>query len=101
MISVTLVDADTYEVVVGNGARSIHRVRMHGDYYRKLSGGAFTHEWVLVQAFRFLLEQEPSLHDPGGVRPRDRCHGLPGVGGRRRAPAAPALRHALTRRPNG
>ena len=64
MISVTLVDANTYEVVVGDGTRSVHRVRMHGDYYRKLSGGAFTHEWVLVQAFRFLLEREPSVTIP-------------------------------------
>ena len=64
MISVTLVDANTYEVVVGDAARRVHRVRMHGDYYRKLSGGAFTHEWVLVQAFRFLLEQEPGVPIP-------------------------------------
>ena len=64
MISVTLVDANTYEVVVGDGARRVHRVRMDGDYYRKLSGGAFTHEWVLVQAFRFLLEQEPAVEIP-------------------------------------
>lgn len=64
MISVTLVDASTYEVVVGDGARGIHRVRMDGDYHRKLSGGAFTHEWVLVQAFRFLLEQEPAVEIP-------------------------------------
>ncbi|MDE0350884.1 MAG: hypothetical protein OXM56_14420 [Gammaproteobacteria bacterium] len=64
MISVTLVDANTYEVVVGNGACRVHRVRMNGDYYRQLSGGAFTHEWVLVQAFRFLLEREPDASLP-------------------------------------
>lgn len=64
MISVTLVDANTYEVVVGDAARRVHRVRMQGDYYRKLSGGAFTHEWVLVQAFQFLLEQEPAVEIP-------------------------------------
>ena len=64
MISVTLVDANTYEVVVGDAARSVHRVRMDGDCYRKLSGGAFTHEWVLVQAFRVLLEREPGADIP-------------------------------------
>ena len=101
MISVTLVDANTYEVVVGDGTRSVHRVRMHGDYYRKLSGGAFTHEWVLVQAFRFLLEREPSVHDSGRVRPRDPRRGPPGVRSRRRAAAAPPLRNAVTTRPSG
>lgn len=64
MISVTLVDANAYEVVVGNGDRTVHRVRMQPDYYRQLSGGAFTHEWVIVQAFQFLLEQEPGVELP-------------------------------------
>lgn len=53
-----MVDANVYEVVVD---RAMHRVRMDPDYYRRLSGGAFTHEWVLVQAFRFLLEREPRV----------------------------------------
>ena len=33
---------------------------MSPDYYRKISGAQFTHEWVLIQAFRFLLEREPN-----------------------------------------
>ncbi len=54
MISVTMVDANVYEVVVD---RAVHRVRMDPDHYRRLSGGAFTHEWVLVKGVRFLLER--------------------------------------------
>ena len=65
-----MVDANTYEVVVeaeqetvrseqaGHRVQTVHRVRMSPAYYRKLSGGAFTHEWVIVQAFQFLLEHE-------------------------------------------
>lgn len=56
MISVTLVDANVYEAVVGE---RVHRVCMTHDCYRRLSGGAFTHEWVIVQAVQFLLEREP------------------------------------------
>ena len=68
-IEVTLVDADTYEVVVGGsrggsagaaGVETTHRVRMSQAYYRQLCGGRVTHEWVIVQSFRFLLEREPS-----------------------------------------
>jgi hypothetical protein len=60
MISASLVDANTYEVVVSGESETVHRVRMSPDYYRKLSGAQFTHEWVLIQAFRFLLEREPN-----------------------------------------
>jgi hypothetical protein len=60
MISASLVDANTYEVVVSGDIETVHRVRMSPDYYRTLSGGQFTHEWVLIQAFQFLLEREPN-----------------------------------------
>ena len=60
MIAASLVDANTYEVVVSGDVETTHRVRMSPDYYRKLSGAQFTHEWVLVQAFQFLLEREPN-----------------------------------------
>lgn len=59
-ISVTLVESDTYEVVVDGPPETSHRVHMSQAYYRKLCGGQVTHEWLLVQAFRFLLEREPS-----------------------------------------
>jgi hypothetical protein len=58
MISVSMVEANTYEVVVAGENETRHRVHMSQDYYRELSGGTVTHEWVLVQAFQFLLEKE-------------------------------------------
>ena len=60
MIQVTMVDANTYQVVVdGRGRRPTrHRVTLSQEYYRQLSGGTVTHEWVVVQAFQFLLERE-------------------------------------------
>jgi hypothetical protein len=60
MITASLVDANTYEVVVSGAPETVHRVHMAPDYYRKLSGGTVTHEWVLIQAFQFLLEREPN-----------------------------------------
>ena len=59
-ISASLVAANTYEVIVDGSVETRHRVHMSPDYYRKLSGGTVTHEWVLIQAFRFLLEREPN-----------------------------------------
>ncbi len=72
MISVTMVAPFTYEVAVeyasargdentargDEGAERTYRVRLSQDYYMKLSQGAFTHEWVIVQAFQFLLDQQ-------------------------------------------
>ena len=60
MISVNLVATDTYEVVIGSETETRHRVHMSQQYYRKLCGGTVTHEWVIMQAFRFLLEREPN-----------------------------------------
>ncbi len=60
MISATLVDTNTYEVVVSGDVETRHRVHMTQDYYKQLSGGTVTHEWVLIQSFRFLLEREPN-----------------------------------------
>ena len=65
-IEVTMVGPDTYEVVVGggrgdpSGVETTHRVRMSQAYYRQLCGGRVTHEWVIAQSFRFLLEREPN-----------------------------------------
>ena len=58
MISASLIEANTYEVVVGDAIETVHRVHMSQDYYRKLCGATVTHEWVLIQAFQFLLEHE-------------------------------------------
>ncbi|NJN50455.1 MAG: hypothetical protein HC809_00315 [Gammaproteobacteria bacterium] len=59
-ISVTLIDTDSYEVVVDGQHETTHRVHMSQHYYRQLCGGTVTQEWVIVQAFRFLLEREPN-----------------------------------------
>ena len=60
MISVTLVDADEYEVVVEGEVETAHRVHMSQAYYRSLCGATVTHEFVLMTAFRLLLEQQPN-----------------------------------------
>ncbi len=81
MISVNMVDANVYQVIVeGQAAQdgeSSHRVRMSQEYYRELCGATVTHEFVLIQAFRFLLDRGPNsaiaaefdLHDLNRVYP--------------------------------
>ena len=60
MISATMVDANTYEVIVEGDTETSHTVTLTPDYYRKLCGASVTHEWLLIQAFRFLLDREPN-----------------------------------------
>jgi hypothetical protein len=60
MIGVNMVDANVYEVVVEGGSQTVHRVHMSQEYYRELCGATVTHEYVLIQAFRYLLEREPN-----------------------------------------
>ena len=60
MIAVNMVGANVYTVVVEGDQQTSHRVHMSQEFYRSLCGATVTHEYVLVQAFRFLLEQEPN-----------------------------------------
>jgi hypothetical protein len=60
VISVNMVDANVYEVCVQGDTETLHRVQMSQAYYRVLCGAKVTHEYVLVTAFRFLLEREPN-----------------------------------------
>lgn len=60
MISVSMVGANVYEVYVDGETQTRHRVHMSQEYYRELCGATVTHEWVLMQAFKFLLEREPN-----------------------------------------
>ncbi|MDG2278939.1 MAG: hypothetical protein P8L31_13335 [Pseudomonadales bacterium] len=60
MISANMVDANVYEVVVEGDQETTHRVHMSQEYYRSLCGATITHEFVLISAFRFLLEREPN-----------------------------------------
>ena len=58
MISVNLVGINVYQVVLEGSAESFHRVRLAPEFYRTLCAGTNTQEWVLIQAFKFLLEHE-------------------------------------------
>jgi hypothetical protein len=60
MICVTMVGLHEYEVVVEKPTETIHRVTLAPDYYQKLCGATVTHEWLIIQAFRLLLEREPN-----------------------------------------
>lgn len=64
MISVVMVDANLYQVVVEGEQESVHTVYMSQEYYRTLCGATITHEFVLVQAFRLLMEQAPNQPIP-------------------------------------
>ncbi len=58
MISVSMVAAHTYKVDVDGETQTSHEVGLQPDYYKQLCGGGVTHEWVIIQAFQFLLERE-------------------------------------------
>lgn len=60
VISVTHIEEDLYQVTVEGQQSTVHKVRLTHADYRLLSGRRCTHEWVLIQTFRFLLEQEPN-----------------------------------------
>ncbi|MEC8833598.1 MAG: hypothetical protein VYC07_02775 [Pseudomonadota bacterium] len=60
----SMVGANTYQVVVEGTDETEHRVIMGSDYYKHLSRGEFTHEWVLVQVFRVLLEHDACASIP-------------------------------------
>jgi len=61
MITASMVAAHTYQVVVdGTDAPTTHTVTLRPEYYRRLCGGTITHEWLIIQSFRFLLEREPN-----------------------------------------
>ena len=58
MISVSMVKANVYEVISGSGDGDRFRVTMSQELYRDLCGLSVTHEWLIVQAFNFLMEQD-------------------------------------------
>ena len=51
-----MVAANVYEVVLEGSDESIHRVTLSAELHKEICGGTFTQEWVLVQAFRLMLE---------------------------------------------
>ena len=56
VISVNMVGINVYEVVLEGSEESFHRVTLRSEFYQTLCAGTNTHEWVLIQAFKFLLE---------------------------------------------
>jgi hypothetical protein len=56
VITVNMLAANVYEVVLEGSEESIHRVTMSPEFYKQICGGTFTQEWVLIQAFRLMLE---------------------------------------------
>jgi len=58
MISATMVGATSYIVTVEKAIDHEFKVELEPEFYRELCDGGVTHEWVLVQSFRFLLERE-------------------------------------------
>jgi len=58
VISATMVGPTSYLVTVAKSEDHEFKVELEPEFYRELCAGGVTHEWVLVQAFRFLLERE-------------------------------------------
>ena len=58
MISVNLVAINVYPVVLEGSEETFHRVTLDPEFHQTLCAGTNTQEWVLIQAFKFLLEHE-------------------------------------------
>lgn len=58
MISVTMIDVDTYRVDIEGSLATTAEVRMTNECYLMLSGGRFTHEWTIVQVCRELISAD-------------------------------------------
>ena len=57
MISVSMVEANVYQVICGPGDTDRFRVTMSQEFYRDLCGLSVTHEWLIVHDFNFLMEK--------------------------------------------
>jgi hypothetical protein len=60
MISVNKIDNATFEVTVKDRSKTVHRVTVPHEYYRKLSANRVTPEVLVEKSFEFLLEREPN-----------------------------------------
>ena len=91
LISVNLVDSDVYEVIVSdrvetkleNGrvkmrGESVYRVRMSQAQYREICGATTTHEWVLLNVFQYVIEEEQFADLPASFDLQDLQNKLPG-----------------------
>lgn len=57
-IKIITQDAETFEVTVTAEAQTVHIVRLHRDYYQKLTGGEISAEKLIEKSFEFLLARE-------------------------------------------
>jgi len=57
-VTVQKIDDTTFEVEVDARTRTTHRVNVHPQYYRKLTGGDATVEKLVEASFEFLLQRE-------------------------------------------
>ena len=60
MIDIRKIEATTFEVVVNDATRTLHRVTLSAEYYQKLTAGHLTAEDLIRKSFEFLLEREPN-----------------------------------------
>jgi len=58
MITVTPIDATTFEVIVEAGTTTTHQVTLNPSYYEKLTGKRVAPEVLVEKSFKFLLERE-------------------------------------------
>ena len=58
MITVTPIDATTFEVIVEAGTTTTHKVTLNPSFYEKLTGQRVAPEVLVEKSFKFLLERE-------------------------------------------
>ena len=78
MISVNLVAINVYQVVLEGSEETFHRVTLDPEFHQTLCAGTNTQEWVLIQAFKFLLEHEARGAIAKQVDLADLAHRYPG-----------------------
>ena len=78
MISVNLVAINVYQVVLEGSEETFHRVTLDPEFHQTLCAGTNTQEWVLIQAFKFLLEHEARGAIAEHVDLADLAHRYPG-----------------------
>ncbi|MGD2163447.1 MAG: hypothetical protein PVH60_04595 [Anaerolineales bacterium] len=60
MITIDRLEKNRFKVTVESNTTTTHIVTVSPEDYQQLTGGDFTHEELLRESFRFLLEREPN-----------------------------------------
>ena len=58
MITVKLIKGSDFEVMVESNSISHHQVHVSNDFYKLLTDGKFSCEYLIQASFEFLLERE-------------------------------------------